>query len=43
MKTNSPPYFIMQRILLDVWSKESSTKFAPENPALGQCGVRGFC
>ncbi|TCP65800.1 YunG family protein [Baia soyae] len=39
MKTDSPPYYVTRNILLHVWSKESSTKFTPENPALGQCGV----
>jgi hypothetical protein len=26
-------------ILFEVWSEKSSTKFSPDNPALGQCGV----
>ncbi|MFC4544839.1 hypothetical protein ACFO25_00530 [Paenactinomyces guangxiensis] len=27
------------RILCHVWSEKSSTKYSPENPARGQCGV----
>ncbi len=29
----------LQRVLHKVWSLKSSSKWTPENPALGQCGV----
>lgn len=29
----------LQRVLLKTWSLQSSSKWSPENPALGQCGV----
>jgi hypothetical protein len=29
----------LKNVLMKVWSIESSSKWTPENPAKGQCGV----
>jgi hypothetical protein len=39
MKYLNLTYERLLEILFEVWSEKSSTKFSPDNPALGQCGV----
>ncbi|SEM80443.1 YunG family protein [Lihuaxuella thermophila] len=39
MKHSNLSHETLLKILFEVWSEKSSTKYSPDNPARGQCGV----